>query len=210
MLQQFIFSSFQIKSANQRLLNSTLPLYMNDINDILLELHRLYPSVKDTDLFQTLHKWILLFGWKQTESNDFQLFFFAQSLGKQRENIDLICFIQKRFSDLTLWPHTTVRSFPFQLSQFSNKVFFVTELLLMPNRVSQVLYITTQLHNVHKELTTISSAPPDSKIQPSIPAHTEILHYLTRITFKWLGYFENDLLEDFYACLLYTSPSPRD
>lgn len=204
MLQQFIFSSFQIKSADQDPINSNLLFYRNDINSILLELHKLYPNIKDTDVFQTLSKWILLFGWKQTESNDFRLFFLAQSLGKQRENIDLICLIQKRFSDITLWPHTTIRSFPFQISQLSNKVFFVTELFLMPNRASQVLYITTQLHNVHKELTTISSAPHDSKIQPTVPAHTEILHYLTRIKFKWPAYFENDLLEDFYTFMVLT------
>lgn len=204
MLQQFIFSSFQIKFAEQKLINSNFSFYMNEINSILFELHKLYPYVKDTDLFQTLSKWILLFGWKQTESNDFRLFFFAQSLGKQRENIDLICLIQKRFSDVVLWPHSTIRSFPFQLSLFSDKVFFVTELFLMPTRVSQVLYITTQLHNVHQELINISSVPHDSKIQPIPAMNTEILHYLTRIKLKWPGYFEKDLIEDFYTFLVLT------
>lgn len=204
MLQPLIFSSFQVRFAGPAHMNSNTPIHINDINYILFELYKLYPNVKDTDLLESLSKWILLFGWKQTESNDFRLFFFAQSLGQNRENTDLICLVQKRFSDISLWPHAAVRSFPFLLSQFSHKVFFVTELSLIPTKVSQVLYITTQLHNFRKELTTISSTSFNSKIQPSIPAHTEILYYLTRIKSKWPGYFENDLLEDFYTFMVLT------
>lgn len=139
MLQPLIFSSFQVRFSGSISTNSNIPIHINDINYILFELHKLYPNVKDSDLFDSLHKWILLFGWKQTDSNDFRLFFFAQSLGSNRENTDLIGLVQKRFSNISLWAHAAIRSFPFVLSQFSNKVFFVTELCLIPTKVSQVL-----------------------------------------------------------------------
>lgn len=204
MLQPLIFSSFQVRYTGSTSTNSNIPIHINDINYVLFELHKLYPNVKDSDLFGSLHKWILLFGWKQTDSNDFRLFFFAQSLGSNRENTDLIGLVQKRFSNISLWAHAAIRSFPFVLSQFSNKVFFVTELSLIPTKVSQVLYITTQLYNFRKELTTISRESDNSTIQYSIPAHTKILQCLTRLKTKWPGYFEDDLWEDFYTFMVLT------